>query len=211
MSNYFRFLKDVPYDLLVPPHGIDYRSMTPAIAEEDFDWFLSVIPDRLAYFRRRCADDLGISVNELNFSPQSLLQVWNWFLNTARTEKTPKEQFETMQEMAKVFGETFVSKRVLTVATEFIVRDIAIYVGECYVQTYPSLHWSLKTKPKNDIAINQPVISGFCASNNGMTKELFFAPIHMVGVQASKLLSARADAADLYNVFCFWEQFVLPL
>lgn len=29
MSNLFRFLTDVKYDLLVPPQGINYGEMTP--------------------------------------------------------------------------------------------------------------------------------------------------------------------------------------
>ena len=106
--------------------------MSKKTAKEAFDWYVAAIPGRMDYFRSRCAHDLKIPVETLDYSAESLIPVWRWFLKTARTEKTPKEELAWMQEGAKIFGESFVVRRVLTVATQFIVRDISMYIGECF-------------------------------------------------------------------------------
>lgn len=208
MDNYTRFLNDIRYDLLLPPHGINYAEMKPKVAKEAFEWFVSKIPERMVYFRSRCAYDLNISIDELDYSEESLLLVWKWFLRTARLEKTPDYLMEQMKERAKIFGPSCIHEEVLTTVTHFILRDIAMYIGECYVRNYPSLYWSYLTKPKSSITVNQPVVAGMIAEGNGERKPMFFEAIHIVGVQAGKILLGTQKESDLYNVFSFWKQYI---
>jgi hypothetical protein len=208
MDNYTRFLNDIRYDLLLPPHGINYAGMTPKVAKEAFEWFVSKIPERMVYFRSRCAYDLNISIDELDYSEESLLLVWKWFLRTARTEDTPDDLLAQMKEKAKIFGSSYINYQQLTPVTHFILRDIAMYVGECYIRNYPCLYWSYRPKPKSSITVNQPVVAGMISEGSGGSKPMFFAVIHMVGVQGGKILMGTQKESDLYNVFLIWKQYI---
>ena len=97
MQKYLRFQNDVSYDFLIPPYGFDFRSMTPAQAKKNFSWFLDHIPERMEYLCGRCAKDLKISENQLDYSAESLISVWRWFLKFARVEETPRENIEQME------------------------------------------------------------------------------------------------------------------
>lgn len=207
MDNYTRFLNDVRYDLLVPPQG-PYETMTPRVAKEAFKWFLSKIPERMAYFRSRCAEDLNISATELDYSEESILPIWKWFLQTARVEDTPEDIIEGMQEQAKIFGPSFINYKQLTPVTHFIIRDIAMYIGECFIRNYPELYWSYRPRPKSSVTVNQPVVEGWLVEFNGKHYPGSFPAIHMVEVQASKILRGEQKETDLYHLFLYWKKYV---
>lgn len=208
LRNFIRYKRDVKYHLLVYPSGIVPQNMTPEQGEEYCNWFISKIPERMEYFRRRCALDQFLSPDVLDYSPESLLIVWRWFLKIARTEKTPKETRRQMAPQAKVFGDSYIPQRVLSVATEFILHDIAMYVGECFVHNRPSLRWCYVPQVDNCVYRNQPAISTFhivmdiCGTR--MEGNDNFFPIHMVGVQAAGILHGTEKEADLYNIFMKW-------
>ena len=82
-GNYFKKVEeckkgiyDVPYDLAVPPFGFDYYHMTTKQAKDNYQWFISIIPSRMAYFRNRCAFDLKVSADSLDYSAESLIPIW---------------------------------------------------------------------------------------------------------------------------------------
>ncbi len=200
-SNYYRFIKDIKYDLLVSPFGYDYYNMTKKQAAMNFEWFLAVIPQRMEYFRNRCAADLHIPVDLLDFSPQSLKLVWRWFLQTARMEKTPKDTLEKMEEGAKVFGDSFINKMQFTVVTQFIMKDIAMYVGQSFVSNYSRLHWSYYTKPKNEISAKQPIIAGFYIKDSLAEGDMTVNPLFIVEGAATNFYSQSQSETDIYDDF----------
>lgn len=206
MNNYLRFLKDLPYDLLVSPYGFDYRSMTPAQARKSFEWFMAHIPERLQYMRTRCATDLKIEAAMLNYSAESLVPVWQWFLSSARLEKTPREDLEKMKKGAEIFGESYINRSQFTVATRYMLRDVGMYLGECFVRTSSALEWSYYTKPKSDVYVNQPLIKGFIVTHQGKKGPARFAPFHMTNIQATNLYDHTQTPNDLFNVFNIWYQ-----
>lgn len=208
MKNFFRFLRDVPYDLLVPPEGCNYRAMTPAQAKRSFAWFLEHIPERMQYMRARCAKDLKIPEERLDYSSESLVFVWRWFIKTARIEKTPQEEVERMEKAAVIFGESYVNRTQFTVATQYILRDVAMYLGQCYVRNYKVLTWSYRTKPKSDVYLNQPLVSGFQSVYEGKCKPLSFPPLHMARVQAAKIFKSTQSSYDLHDIFEYWCQYI---
>ena len=208
ITDLMRFKKDVEYDLLAPLLALSFQEMTSKQAEENFRWFVSKIPERMEYFRNRCSNDLKVSIDELNYTADSLILVWRWFLQIARMEKTPKEELEKMKEGAKVFGDSFVNREQFTVATKFIMRDIGMYVGQCYVLNYPNLYWHFKTKPKNSVTVNQPLVAGFRAKYMDKEGAVFFQPIHMVEVRAANFYDKTQKETDLYNIFMKWVEYV---
>lgn len=200
-NNILRFKKDIRYDLLVPPLGFDFQGMTSKQAQSNFDWFISKIPERTDYLTTRCSEDLKISRTCLDYTAESLTLIWKWFLQTARVEKPPKEELEKMKVTAKIFGESFINYEQFSVATKYIIRDIGMYTGQCFVLNYPILHWDFRTKPKNSIMVNKPLIAGFSTTYKGRTGELLFEPMQMVEVQAAKIFDKTQDDSDLCNIY----------
>ena len=199
--NWFRYNKDVQYDLLVPPLGLDFYNMTPKQAKENFEWFISKIPERMEYFRNRCTSDLNIRKESLDYSADSLILIWRWFLKTARMEKTPNEILDKMKQGAKVFGESFINWEQFTVATQFIMRDIGMYIGQSYVLNYPRLYWHYYTKPKNEVNAKQPVVAGFYFKDQFTEGEVNVNPMSFVDGAASRFYSKTQNENDIYDSY----------
>lgn len=208
MQKYLRFQNDVSYDFLIPPYGFDFRSMTPAQAKKNFSWFLDHIPERMEYLCGRCAKDLKISENQLDYSAESLISVWRWFLKFARVEETPRENIEQMEKASEIFGESFINRVQFTVATQYMLHDVGMYLGECFVRNYTALEWTYYTKPKSDVYVNQPTISGFQMTYQGKQGAVSFAPLHMVKVQAAKLFDHTHNDQDVLSIFTYWRKYV---
>lgn len=201
--------RDVPYDLLVPPLGLDFYHMTKAQAGENFTWFLAHIPERMEYMRQRCAVDLRIPPSHLDFSSESLVLIWRWFLKTARMVPTPKEELARMREGAKIFGPSYINKKVFSVATVFIMRDIGIYFGETYIRNFSPLYWSYYTKPKNEVSAKKPVIAGFWAWVEGHpSAPATVDPIGAVEGAAAKFYDKTQTERDLYDAFTLWHKHI---
>ena len=197
-----RFTNDVPYDLAVPPFGLDYYHMTTKHAKENYQWFISIIPNRMAYFRNRCASDLKVSECLLDYSPASLVPIWEWFIKTARIEKTPKEELKKMIEGAKIFGDSWICREQFSVATRFIMRDIGIYIGESFVRNYMQLKWAYYDKPKNNVDSRQPIISGFYYKNDDYGEgEMIVNPIAMVEGVAASFFDSNPYETELFDSY----------
>jgi len=211
MDNLLRFKKDVQYDLLVPPLGFDFASMTPKQTRENFEWFISKIPERMDYFRNRCASDLNIPMEILDYSPDSLIPVWRWFLKIARIEKTPKDEVAEMERKVGHLGEHWIIRERLTVVSQFILRDIGMYLGETFIKTYISIHWDFFMKPKNEVSAKRPVLFGFVyvdPKDKSQSTSMPFDPIGILDYEGHKIVSKTQKETDLLDVFLERTKFV---
>lgn len=189
--------------------GLNFRKMAPTQAQENFEWFISKIPEQMAYFCRRCAADLKVSESALDFSPESLTLVWRWFIEIARIVPTQPEELKRLEAGAKIFGASFINKYQFSVASQFIMRDIGMYLGEVFVRNYPQLYWSYYTKPKNVQDVNEPLVFGFVIPTEGNIGGAFqFNPMVGPRVQGGHLLTGTQNEQDLLNVFRTWEKYI---
>lgn len=206
MDNYIRFLKDIKYDIAVSPWGFNYEEMTPTQAKSSFEWFMSTIPERISYFCNRCASELDISLDSMNFSSDSLVFAWKWFLKIARIEKTPKNEIKEMKEKYAQFGESWISYTRFSVVTEYIIRDVGIYLGETFCRNMKKVYWGYKVKPKRDIRVNRPILFGFLDTRYNPPFSMELDPIRSVRGLALHLLDHEADVLDLKKLYCKWEE-----
>lgn len=203
-----RFKSDIKYDLMVPPFGLDFQNMTPKQAKENFDWYMSKLPERMEYLRNRCAKDLKIPVSMLDYSPESLIVIWRWFLRTARLEKTPKAELDKMIEAAKVFGDSYINREQFSVATQFIMRDIAMYIGQVFVTNNPQLSWSYYTNPKNEVNAKQPVIVGFYYKDQNTEGKAKINPMDIVVGAAANVFDKTQKDTDIYDQYIKWARWI---
>lgn len=195
--------KLLDYYMEFPPTGVDFDNWDKRTTEKYFNWFLQQVPIRIDYLKTHMTGDLGIDAKTLDYSPNSLILVWRWFLNVAVVEKTPKKFIREMKrtDMYKLLGDSFINHTQLSLQTELILRDVGMYLAQTLIANCPGLRWSYKhdapSSPIKDIYNNKPLLMGF--EENGYTID--FEPIHMVGVQAAKLLDNCAAETDLFNLY----------
>lgn len=211
-----RFTKKMEnYVPLVPPIVKNYIDFSDAEAKEYFEWFLSHIDERSDYLRSKVADDLSISIDELNYSIDSLKIVWNWFLGIAEVKKCSQNIFS---HSFGLFSDKYNvttnmindGQSELTVFTYYVLRDIGMYIGKVFKINFPILEWSYKTKPKNYISVNEPLLIGFVDNNPTYPKPFYpdLEPISFVESCALNLLDKSHHPDDLYNQCLKWIKWI---
>lgn len=194
--------RKLTYDILVPQLGKSIYQLNEEEAAAYFAWFIEQVPGRVKYVSQVCAKELRIPVERLDCSPESLLLLWKWFRKRARTESV----IETEEEKtAPVYANGMLrKKRQLTLETEYILRDIGMYLGETFRKNHPQIYWTYYTKPKRSFFVNHPLLKGFVDMTTGVPFDAEFEPIHMAGVQAAKILSKKTKETDLFEIYKIW-------
>ena len=204
--NFKRFINDIEYNALVPLFVQKYTEMSVKQAKENFDWFISKIPERIVYLRNRCALDLQISTSLLDISAESLIPIWEWFIYIARIEKTPNDEVETMKKTYAHLGDSFINYEKFTVNTEFIIRDIGMYLGQVFITHHSIINWSFYTKPKNHF-VNRPILVGFEDKKYNPPYKTVFDPIGMTRGEAISLFDNTAHKKGLYDLYAKWAEY----
>lgn len=212
----FKRFKKVHYDMLIPPLNKPFSELTAKEAETFFVWYTGKIPERIEYLSQCCARQLRIDVANFDLSPQSLIPLWHWFLDVAQTERTPKRQLEVLRKEYQkcpipIDLQNYMlsqSRDQFSLQTEYILRDIGMYIGAVFVKNKPSIHWGFYGEPKTDCFTNKPVLIGFVDSGFNPPFNMVFEPIHMVGVQASNIWDGTQHECDLYDLYQRWLRFV---
>lgn len=201
--------KDIEYDMDFPPTGIDYDSWDKHTADRYFKWFIEQIPIRMEYFQKRVADDLKIEKLLLDYSPESLITVWDWYIKVAIIEDVPAETIKRIKQSPayNLFGESYINKEQLSLNSILIQRDIGMYLAQVFLKESPKLQWTYEHDPPSkkvkNVFNNRPALTGFIGVNHPYS----FEPIHMVGVQGISVLEGDAkkqDLFDLYNQYSEW-------
>ena len=189
--------------------GVDYNSWDKKTADSYFEWYMSQIPLRIAYICKRVSFDLKIDISMLDFSPKSLNIIWEWYLKTAIIEKVDAQEIERLRKsnLYQLIGESSINYEKLSLNSLLIQRDIGMYLAKVFLTECENLSWTythdLPSKKIKDIFNNKPQLTGFVYHG----EEVLFEPIHMVGVQAAKLLDKTHKVSDLYDLYLKWCKF----
>ena len=110
------------YDILLFSLRTDMSELTEAEAARYFQDFLAAIPQRSQYLMRHVTG--GSQSELLTYQPESLIPVWKWFLQKAELVRDEQS-----------------GNRMLSLVTEYIIRDIGMYFGALWVTNHPGLSW----------------------------------------------------------------------
>lgn len=206
--------KKLTYNILIPPITKPIEEFSHSEAKSFFEWYISQIPYRVRYLSACIARDLNIDVGQVNLTPDSLVVVWRWFLKIAQTERSPQGRLDELntffadlpiahrQYMVNEYAEQF------SLQTEYILRDIGMYLGEVFIRNHSSLCWSYYSAPKSDFYVNRPLLIGFEDSSFTPTFKMVFEPIHMAGIQAANIWDKSQKDTDLFCLYRKWSMFV---
>ncbi len=201
----WRFSK-ATYDYLIPKLEKNIYDLSEKEAAEYYAWFVAQIPTRITYISKACAKDLHIPLEKMDCSPESLVLLWRWFRKKAKTEKIIPS-LEAPTHGAQYSGPSL-PRNQLTLETEYILRDIGMYLGEVFRKNCRNIHWTYYTQPKRDMYVNHPLLQGFVDRSTGTPFNASFEPIHMARVQAIKLLNGKSMDEDLLKLYWFWATMV---
>lgn len=196
------------YEVLSPPFALDFENWTKDKAEEYKSWFIGNMHERAEYVMKMCRSRSSRQIQLT--SPDNLLTVWRWFRRIARTEQIPRKEIEAQRARFGYLGESFVSKKRMTVLTESIIRDIAMLLSVILTENYNNLYWEIVQKPKSDVWYNHPVLKGFINDSLNYPKPFAasFEPVHMVKVQATKYINGRSSDSDLFDLYNLWIKWI---
>lgn len=177
------------YKILIPPLTKAICLLTPDEAQSYFEWYVSVVPQRIQYLSVQC---FGQATEE-NLTPESLIDLWRWFLQKAEIELDKDGK-----------------KLQLSLITEYLLRDIGMYLGVVFIKNNTNLYWDYYVEPSDDYFVNTPYIHGFVNLQYSPPFSMIFDPIHMARIQALKMLpytDITPTENDLYKLYQHWIQF----
>ena len=189
------------YPIMNPPFGAKKtRTLTAGEAKKHFDWYMSIIPERMGLLKQACQIQ---NWNECTFdySIESLLHLWKWYLDNVVI--VPKSEEEYKNEISKMldYMRKNVPKEKIEIGWIQIAEDIGIYFSLCLLAYSPKLKWDLFTEPKNLDCRNNPVLSGFI---NGMT----FYHTQIMSVKIIRILKKTSLPNDLIKTFDVWLEYI---
>ena len=199
--------KKLDYNILIPPLNKPFNSLSLDEAETFFKWFQSHIPTRIEYL----AQQSGCT---LDYSFESLVPLWKWFLNNAQVEPvtnaTKEEMRRHLYNHLKQHIEYVISEEdeQFSLQTLYIIRDVSMYVGEIFVKYSNKIKWSFHTNPEQDSFANIPLLDGFEDANFSPPFHMQFEPTHMIEVVAANLFDNTHKPDDLYKLCVQWCNYI---
>ena len=190
------------YIPLVPPLAKPFEEFSDDEVEQYFEWFTEHVDERAEYLREKVATEMCVDINKLDYSAESVKIIWKWFLGVAEIEKPNL--------LRKMFtGKTY-NAYPFDVFTHYVIRDIGMYISKIFLK-YPSIHWTVKTKPKNYVSVNRPLLVGFVDDNPEYPKPFHpdLEPISFVEGCVVNILYGDQNENDLYNYCVKWLDWVL--
>lgn len=207
---------ELQYEVLPFPLNKPFCELSHEETESFFHWYLSHIQERVGYLSSSVAKSrLGFR-KELDYSPDSLIVLWTWFLSVASVENVDKNARLGRDDKIYCSKEAFSryisnrSDKRLSEKSKYILNDIGMYLGQMFINNHPNIFWSYYEMPKGDFFVNKPVLAGFEDGGFNPPFKMFFEPIHMSSVQASKLLKGKESNDDLYILYRDWVDHYIP-
>ncbi|KEO81191.1 hypothetical protein [Tumebacillus flagellatus] len=184
------------YRMMAPPFEVKaFEEMSKKEAQKNFDWFVNEIPDRIGQLDRYYK--LTNGAGSLDYEPESLKNLWEWFVQHLELVKKSKEE---MKEEKRHLPEQFrniikVEDVKLSLQTQMLVVDVAIYFGEVFAIKH-NLKWGFVTQPKQLVYLNKPVIIGFGLKH--------LEPIMIVQNLVRKTLRGESSPKLLLEIYEVW-------
>jgi hypothetical protein len=189
------------YKLMEPTFEVkDYRQMNKKEAQQYFDWFMNQIPDRLNMLKEAFEFTGGGRKESLNFTEESLKELWAWFVPRIESVNKTKEELEQEATRTVSWLKDKIKDKKFSFGTMALIMDISIYVAEVFVRSYSQIRWGMITSPKSFVSVNRPILLGFINKKD-------MDCLRIVNVLALKSETDK-NTEVLFNLFQKWKEFL---
>ena len=197
------------YSPLIVPLSKPIEELTIAEAKKYNEWFVQNIDSRVDYLITKVAVHFGLQKTDLIYTTDSLFYIWKWFLEIGEISKTKKNILRDLRKNLLGQPKSFINhiinqnKTEFSIYTQYVLRDIGMYLGAMIRENFPQIKWSYKTSPKNYVDVNHPILIGFIDDNPEYPKPFYpdFEPIEAVECLALNLFDGTQNQEDLINLY----------
>lgn len=202
------------YKLIEPPLKRHVYETTEKEAQELFEWFIKVIPERLEILKK-ALKDTDHKPEKLDFSEESLDYLGKWFSKNLHWRRLTEEEIEADKiQYHKVIKKGNIEinladivklpKRDLSFETNSLCWDVGIYFAETLRKNVKGLRWDFVRKPKNDVDYHFPVLTGF--GKDGTNR---FTPKAIIRTVALKILEKKGGPFLLRDIYNVWKSYAI--
>lgn len=188
------------YQTIVLPFAFhNFDELNKKQAEKFFQWYTGQINNRIDILKKYI--DCEVDGILLDFSPQSLIPLWEWYEQQIVIELKSDEELKYESGISPDWMQSQISERKISEKTLDIGMDIAIYFAEIIRKTAPEkIDWGYFTSPKNQMYVNQPVLLGFRA-------DIPLCPAQIIKVCTWES-SEELKKTRLYDAYTKWVQMI---
>ena len=187
------------YPLMSPPFELlDFSEMKDKDAKVHLNWYIGQIPIRIELLSKAYKKIGGGEAEDLDFSKNSLVKLWSWYINNAEIASKSSQELEKEYASANVMTKTNINTIKVKVGWMAIANDISIYFAQCMINNNSQLEWGYVSKPKSLSYVNKPIIKGF--KNN-----IEMDATNLIFVQTRKILKGVKDENALEKLFENWQ------
>ena len=190
------------YPIMEPPFlSFPIEEMKKKQVEQHFNWYMTQIEGRIKQLNEFI--NLENKNVVLDKTPESLIDLWEWFQGHIEYEdKTEEEINKSCEGQPEWFQEILrKSTKKMTLLTMALAEDIAIYFSETMIHNHPQVHWGYLMKPKKLDGAKLPILLGFeCI--------LSANPRNLVSVCIYKS-TEKKNKYELYETYNIWVSHVI--
>lgn len=189
---------NIDYDFMAEPfEHKDFEQMNRKEAGEYFDWFMGQIDNRIEYMKK-CIAEEGAPFNA-DYSPESLIPLWEWFGTKIELVDMKKEEFEKVVADAPEWIRPYVSSKELSLLTLAVGIDVAIYFAEVLRKNSESkIKWGFSVAKTCRQYKGRPVLLGFIGNQ-------VMYPMTIIQNMASRDADLGHDPQRMIDAYHAWE------
>jgi hypothetical protein len=188
------------YVLMVPPFEMKpFREMTKKEAQRHFDWYIGEIPGRIELLKNAYAETGGGRKEDLDGSPESLIKLWQWYIDNAEIEEKSEEAKRLERESSPEWMHKSLKDKKMSTLWLSVAMDMAMYFSECFIKEHDTISWGFVSKPKSLVHVNKPVLVGF---RNGVVLE----GTRILSVRTFKFIDGERNPNGLLKTYKVWSE-----
>jgi hypothetical protein len=136
-----------------------------------------------------------------DFSPESLLQLGEWMVESIQTRPMTVEEIDYIKSTLS-FKVDF-AKWTFTDFSLSIIYDVSIYFSTIFTKKYDGITWATGTRKRAD-GFGKPVLNGF-----GSRYKLYLSPPDIIEVCAMKMARKEPQSSEiLFETFEVWRGYI---
>jgi hypothetical protein len=164
-----------------------------------FQWFLSIIPERLDILPRLVNDTPGFESWAADFSPESLSRLGEWFAGRVGTRMRSAREIADIAALSPYPVE--VPAEELSDGTFGLAHDVGIYLAEMLRHQHPPLAWIQILGNKQKVEYGHVGLAGF--------RGVDFSPVHIAITLAYGIAAKNRNARSLRCVYDVWARMIV--
>jgi hypothetical protein len=191
------------YSINEIPFTLNFSELSKRELREYFEWFMNAIPERTSHLANVVQLTAGYDDWNPAETPESLDRLGAWFAEHVTTRKRNPEEIEHIRQQMPFPID--IPDWDLALETLSLTVDIGMYLGQTFVESYPSLKWEQVLGNKKYADYGQAVVTGF-----GRTE---LNPLRVVQSIACVIVdeshpSHEAGAEELKRTYRVWEEYI---